>query len=117
MANVARFLTRCGRVALPQILTPLANVLVNVAAVTAHVTAIAAKAAPVVTNLMAIPCGIIGLLRTRCGGHAEGERQQHGDDSAVSHDQYLEKLESWLRRQVDERVNRQTSRAQPQAAR
>jgi len=79
-----RFLTRRGRVALSQILTARANVLMNVAAVTAHVTAIAAKAAPVVTNLMAISCGIIGLLRTR-GGHAEGERQQRGDDSAVSH--------------------------------
>ena len=81
-----RFLTRRGRVALSQILTARANVLMNVAAVTAHVTAIAAKAAPVVTNLMAISCGIIGLLRTRRGGHAEGERQQRGDDSAVSHD-------------------------------
>jgi hypothetical protein len=101
-----RFLTRRGRVALPQILTPLADVLMNVASVTAQVTAIVAKATPVVTNFMAISCGITRLLRTRRGGHADGERQQCGDDSAVSHDLYLEKLESWLRRQVDERVNR-----------
>jgi len=101
-----RFLTRGGGVALPQILTPLATVLMDVAAVTAHVTPIVAKATPVVTNLMTISCGIIGLLRTRRGWHADGKRQQHGDDCAVSHDLYLEKLESWLRREVDERVNR-----------
>jgi hypothetical protein len=78
----------------------------DVAAVTAQVAAIVAKATPVVTNFMAISCGIAGLLRARCGGHADGERQHRGDDNAVSHDLYLEKVESWLRRQVDERVNR-----------
>jgi hypothetical protein len=101
-----RFLPRGGRVALPQILTSRANILPDVATVTARVAAIAAQIAPVVTNFMTISGGISRLLRTRRGGYADGERQQRGDDGAVSHDRYLEKLESWLRRQVNGRVNR-----------
>ncbi len=110
LTDVARFLPRGGRVASPQILAPLADVLMDATTVTAHVTAVVAKITPVATNFMAISAAISGLLRPRCGGQADGERQQRGDDSAVSHDLYLEKLESWLRRQVDERVNHDSER-------
>jgi len=78
----------------------------DVATVSAYVTAIAAEIAPVAAKFMTISGGISGLLRTRRGGCANGERQQRGDDGAVSHDLHLEKWESWLRRRVEGRVNR-----------
>jgi len=78
----------------------------DVATVSAYVTAVAAELAPVATKFVTVSRTISGLLRTRRGGHANGERQQRGDDGAVSHDLYLEKVESWLRRRVDGPVNR-----------
>src|SRR5204862_2795559 len=94
LPDVVRLLTRGRRIALAYILAPLADVLMDVATVSPYVTAVAAEIAPVAAKLVTVSRGISGLLGTRRGGHANGERQQRGDDGAVSHDLYFREV--WM---------------------
>jgi len=101
LTDVARFLARGGRITLPHVLTALTDVLTNIAAVAACVAAIVAQLAPVAAHFMTISGGVAGLLRSRGGGHAECQREQRGDESAVLHGNPRKGCGSWLRRRQD----------------
>jgi hypothetical protein len=85
LPDVARFLSRCGRITRSYILPALAPVLSNVAAIAACVTAILTQLAPIAAHFVAISGGIAGLLGNGCGGNAQRQCQQRDDESPVSH--------------------------------
>lgn len=86
LTDVARFLTRGGRITLTYFLTPLVDVLTKVTAVAAHVAAILPELASVAAHLMTIPGRVGRLLGAGGSGYGYRQRQQCGDDNAVSHD-------------------------------
>ena len=85
LPDVTRILPCHGRITCAQILPALAAVLPNAAAIAACVTTVRAQLAPVAAHFVTISGGVAGLLSTGCGGDANCQSQQHGDECPVSH--------------------------------
>jgi hypothetical protein len=71
---------------LTYILTPLVDVLTNVPPIAARVAAILPQLAPVAAHFMPISGRVRGLLGAGGSGYGYRQREQCGDDKAVSHD-------------------------------